>query len=450
MLILLKKISIFLDRTFQISLRNSSIKKEIIAGCTTFLSMIYSVIIVPNMLEKAGFHHNAVFVSTCLVAIFGSIMMGLWANLPMAIGCAISLTAFTSFSLILGQNFSIPISLGAVFLMGIFFTIISITGIRTWILRNLPIGIAQGTGIGIGLFLLLIASDSIGLIVKNVKPGGLPVTLGDFSSLPILLSIFGLAIICGLEKRKVPGSILLTIIIISIIGLIIDPEVKYRGLFSIPYLKEKNYNSLIFSLDIKGALNPTILSGVLALVITAIFDATGTIRAVAIQANLLDNNKDIINGKKAIITDSISSIFAGIIGASPAAVYIESAAGTASGGKTGLTAVTVGILFIIILFMSPLAYLVPTYATAPVLMYVGLLMLSNVSKIDFSDFIDAVSGLLVAVFIVFSCNIVTGIMLGCITLVISRIVSGEFRKLTVGTIIISMILIIFYLSGLAI
>lgn len=446
MSILLNKISVFIDLFFKISSRKSTIKKEIIAGITTFFSMVYSVIVVPNMLEKSGFPHNAIFISTCLVAIFGSILMGIWANLPMSIGCAISLTAFTSFSLITGQNFSIPISLGAVFLMGVFFTIISITGIRTWLLCSLPTGITQGTGIGIGLFLLLIASDSIGLIVKNNKPG-LPVTLGTFSSLPILLSITGLAIICGLEKRKIPGSILLTIITISIIGLIIDPEVKYKGFFSIPNL---HFNPLIFSLDIKGALNPVILSGVLALVITAVFDATGTIRAVASQANLLDNDNNIIGGKKAIITDSISSVFAGIIGASPAAVYIESAAGTTSGGRTGLTAVIVGVLFILILFMSPIAYLVPSYATAPVLMYIGLLMLSNVSKIDFSDFIDAISGLLVAVFIVLSCNIVTGIMLGFINLVIGRIISGEFHKLNIGTIIITTILMSFYLSGWAI
>lgn len=446
MLILLKKISKILDVFFEISLRNSSIKKEIIAGCTTFLSMVYSVVVVPNILEKSGFHHNSVFIATCLVAVFGSVLMGLWANLPMAVGCAVSLTAFTSFSLILGQNFSIQVSLGAIFLMGMFFTIISITGIRAWILRNLPVGISQGTGIGIGLFLLLIASDSIGLIVKNIKPG-LPVTLGNFSSLPILLSIVGLSIICGLEKRKIPGSILLTIIIISIIGLITDPKVQYKGFFSIPKF---NVDSLVLSLDIKGALNPIIFSGILALVITALFDATGTIRAVASQANLLDNDNNIIGGKKAIITDSVSSMFAGIIGASPAAVYIESAAGTTSGGRTGLTAVVVGILFILILFISPIAYLVPSYATAPVLMYIGLLMLSNVSKIDFSDFIDAISGLIVAVFIVLSCNIVTGIMLGFINLVISRIISGEFRKLNIGSIIITIVLIIFYLSGWAI
>ncbi len=194
------------------------------------------------------------------------------------------------------------------------------------------------------------------------------------------------------------------------------------------------------------------LPSVLALVMTAVFDATGTIRAVAGQANLLDKDgRQIINGGKALTTDSLSSVFSGLVGAAPAAgVYIESAAGTAAGGKTGLTAVTVGVLFLLILFLSPLSYLVPAYATAPALMYVGLLMLSNVAKIDFNDFVDAMAGLITAVFIVLTCNIVTGIMIGFATLVIGRLVSGEWRKLNLGTVIIAVALVAFYAGGWAI
>ena len=183
---------------------------------------------------------------------------------------------------------------------------------------------------------------------------------------------------------------------------------------------------------------------------TAVFDATGTIRAVAGQANLLDKDGQIINGGKALTADSVSSIISSFVGASPAAVYIESAAGTAAGGKTGLTATVVGILFLLILFLSPLSYLVPGYATAPALMYVGLLMLSNVSKLDFNDFVDAMSGLVCAVFIVLTCNIVTGIMLGFTTLVVGRIFSNEWRKLNIGTVIIAIALVAFYAGGWAI
>ncbi|MFK1825584.1 NCS2 family permease [Klebsiella variicola subsp. variicola] len=409
-----------LDAWFKISARGSTVRQEIVAGLTTFLAMVYSVIVVPGMLGKAGFPPAAVFVSTCLVAGVGSLVMGLWANLPMAIGCAISLTAFTAFSLVLGQQISIPVALGAVFLMGVLFTVISATGIRSWILRNLPQGVAHGTGIGIGLFLLLIAANGVGLVI------------------------------IGLEKMKVPGGILLTIIGVSIVGLIFDPNVHFSGIFAMPSLSDDKGNSLIGSLDIIGALNPVVLPSVLALVMTAVFDATGTIRAVAGQANLLDKDGQIINGGKALTTDSLSSVFSGLVGAAPAAVYIESAAGTAAGGKTGLTAVTVGVLFLLILFLSPLSYLVPAYATAPALMYVGLLMLSNVAKIDFNDFVDAMAGLITAVFIVLTCNIVTGIMIGFATLVIGRLVSGEWRKLNLGTVIIAVALVAFYAGGWAI
>jgi AGZA family xanthine/uracil permease-like MFS transporter len=333
--------------------------------------------------------------------------------------------------------------------MGVLFTLISVTGIRAWILRNLPMGVAHGTGVGIGLFLLLIAADGVGLVVKN-PAAGLPVALGHFASFPVIMSLVGLAAIFGLEKRRVPGGILLTIIAISILGLIFDPAVTYQGLFAMPSLNDANGQSLVFSLDIMGALQPVVLPSVLALVMTAVFDATGTIRAVAGQANLLDKDGQIINGGRALTTDSVSSIFAGLVGASPAAVYIESAAGTAAGGKTGLTAIVVGLLFLLILFMSPLAYLVPAYATAPALMYVGLLMLSNVAKIDFNDFVDAMSGLLTAVFIVLTCNIVTGIMLGFASLVIGRLFAGEWRKLNVGTVVIAVALVAFYAGGWAI
>jgi len=438
-----------LDGFFGISARGSNVRQEIIAGITTFLAMVYSVIVVPAMLAKAGFPPELVFVATCLVAGFGSLLIGFWANVPMAIGCAISLTAFTAFSLVLVQQVSIPVALGAVFLMGVLFTLISVTGIRTWILKNLPMDIAHGIGVGIGLFLFLIAASGVGLIIKNPNEG-LPISLGQLTSFPVLMALLGLAVTIGLERLKVPGTILLVIIAISILGLIFDPAVKFQGLFAMPSLTDSTGHSLLFSLDIVGALDPKILPTVFALVMTAIFDATGTIRAVAGQANLIDQDGQIINGKRALTSDSVSSIASGFLGTAPAAVYIESAAGTAAGGKTGLTAIVVGLLFLLILFLSPLAYLVPEYATAPALMYVGLLMLSNVSKINFADFVGAMSGLICAVFIVLTCNIVTGIMLGFSALVIGRLFAGEWRKLNIGTVTIAIILAAFYIGGWAI
>ncbi|WP_392566389.1 NCS2 family permease [Utexia brackfieldae] len=438
------------ERLFHLTSRGTTVKKEMIAGLTTFLAMVYSVIVIPNMLHDAGFPTDAVFIATCLIAGFGSILMGFWANLPMAIGCAISLGAFTAYSLGIGKTITISEALGAIFFMGVIFSIISITGLRSWILRNIPIGIAHGTGIGIGLFLLIIAitNSQVGLIVKNTA-SDIPVAFGDFTSFSVLCTLIGLAAIIGLEKRKIPGSILLVVIAISIIGLIFDPNVQYKGFFALPSLTDNEGHSLLFSLDLSVILKVSLLPTILALVMTAIFDATGTIRAVAGQANLIDKEGQIIDGGKALTADSVSSIFAGLVGASPAAVYIESATGTAAGGRTGLTAVIVGALFLLIIFFSPLSYLVPAYATAPALMYVGLLMLSNVKKLDFDDFVGAMAGLICAVFIVFTCNIVTGIMLGYASLVIGRIFAGDWRKLNLGTVIIAAALIIFYASGWA-
>ncbi|WP_299006035.1 NCS2 family permease [uncultured Shewanella sp.] len=435
-----------LDRYFKISDRGSTVRQEMIAGLTTFLAMVYSVIVVPNMLGSAGFDPAAVFIATCLIAAFGSLLMGLWANLPMAIGCAISLTAFTAFSMVLGQGISIPVTLGAIFLMGVVFTLASITGARQWVLSNLPKGIAHGTGIGIGLFLLLIATNSVQLIVANDT--GLPVTLGDINSLPVILTVIGLAATIGLERKGVPGGILIVVIMSSIFGLIFDPKVQYQGLLAMPNFSSEH--SLFGQMDIMGAINPVVLPIVLALVMTAIFDATGTIRAVAGQADLLDEKDDIKGGAKALTSDSVSSMFAGVVGGAPAAVYIESAAGTAAGGKTGLTATIVGLLFLLMVFLAPLSYLVPAYATAPALMYVGLLMLSNVTKLDFTDKVDAMAGLTCAVFIILSCNIVTGIMLGFVTLVIGRLFSGEWRSLKPGVLIITLGLVVFYFGGWAI
>jgi AGZA family xanthine/uracil permease-like MFS transporter len=438
-----------IDRYFGISAKGSTQRGEIVAGVTTFLAMVYSVFVVPGMLGNAGFDTSAVFVAVCLTTAFGSLLMGLWAKLPIAIGCAISLTAFTAFGLVLGKGISPSVALGAVFLMGIVFTGISVTGVRSWILRNLPAGVAHGTGIGIGLFLLLIASNDVGLVIKN-PGGGLPIALGHISAFPVIMSVLGLAAIFGLEKRRVPGGILLVVVAISLIGLALDPSVKYHGIFALPSLSAPGHTSLIGAMDIKGALSVAVLPSVFALVMTAVFDATGTIRAVAGQAGQLDENGRIINGGRALTADSLSSIFSGFLGGAPAAAYIESSVGVAAGAKTGLAAAVVGVLFLVVMFFSPLAGLVPSYATAPALMYVGLLMLSNVSKLHMADSVDAMSGLVTAVFIVLTANIVTGIMLGFATLVIGRVVSGEYRKLNVGTVSIAIVLVAFYLGGWAI
>jgi AGZA family xanthine/uracil permease-like MFS transporter len=293
----------------------------------------------------------------------------------------------------------------------------------------------------------MIAANNVGLVVKKAA-AGYPIEFGGLTEFPIYMTLLGLAFIFGLEKRRVPGGILIVIIAISIIGLIFDDSVKFVGIAAMP--KFSGENSLVMKLDFLGALNVLVIPSILALVMTAVFDATGTIRAVAGQAKLLDQSGQIINGGKALTADSVSSILAGVVGGAPAAVYIESATGAAAGAKTGLSATVVGVLFLLVIFFSPLAQLVPSYATAPALMYVGLLMLSNVRELDFKDFVDAMSGLLCATGIVITGNIVTGIMFGFVSLLIGRIIAGEFTKLNVGVVIITIVLVVFYAGGWAI
>ncbi len=437
----------WVERYFELSKKGTSVRQELIGGVTTFLAMVYSVFVVPGMLGDAGFDTGSVFLAVCLVSAIGSIIMGLWAKLPIAVGCAISLTAFTAFDLVLGRGLSVGVALGAIFLMGAIFSLISITGVRRWILHNLPYGVAQGTGIGIGLFLFLIATNNIGLVVKNPAPG-LPVALGDLNALPSLLALGGLAAIFGLEKRRVPGGILIVIIALSVIGFVIDPQVQYQGVVALPTLSKLSWG--VQEMNIMGALNLLVLPSVLALVMTAVFDATGTIRAVAAQAKQIDHTGRIINGEQALATDSAMSMVAAGLGGAPAAAYIESAAGVAAGARTGLSSIFVGLLFLLMLFLSPLANLVPSYATAPALMYVGLLMLSNVTNFKMDDRVDTLSGMVCAVFIVLTSNIVTGIMIGFCTLVLGRLVSGEWSKLNIGTVLIAVALAVFYLGGWAI
>ena len=436
----------FLESYFAIRERNSSLRTEVIAGFTTFLAMVYSVIVVPGMLGNVGFDPASVFLATCLVSGVGSLLLGGWARLPMAIGCAISLTAFVAFSLVLGQGLDIETALGAVFVMGVVFTLVSLSGLRQLIMDSFPLGIAHGTGIGIGLFLFLIAANSIELVVSNES--GLPVRFGELATLPVISTIIGLALVLALEARRVTGSILIVIVSLSIFGLLFDANVKFQGFFALPAFASEQ--SHFFKLDIKASIQPAMIPVVIALVMTSMFDATGTIRAVADQAKLVDDNGQIENGNQAFLSDSISSAFSGLLGSAPAAVYIESAAGTAAGGRTGLSACVVGVLFLLIMFLAPLSYLVPAYATAPALMYVGLLMLSNVRKLDFDDSVDAMSGLTCAVAIVFSANIVTGMTVGFSTYMLGRIFSGEWSRLGVGVSLVTVALVIFYLGGWAI
>lgn len=435
----------FLERKFQLRQLGSNFKQEVIAGITTFLAMVYSAVAVPAMFADAGFSQESVFVATVLMTAFGSFLIGYWANLPMAIGGDIALCAFIAYSLVLSQGMPPATALACIFALGIVFLLFSISGARAWMLKNLPSSVAHGTGIGIGLFLLLIAASNVKMVVASGT--AIPIKFGDFASLPVLATLFGLFLVIALEAIHVKGGILLVMVLLTVFGLVFDPNVKYAGFFKAPSFGEHSH---LLGFDLKQLLNPQLLPIIFALTMTSVFDATGTIRAVAGQAGLVQPDGTIKGGNRALTSDSLATVTSGLLGTVPGAVYIESAAGTAAGGKTGLTAITVAVLFLAVLFFQPLALLVPSYATAPALMYVGLLMLGNVKELNFQDKIGFMAGLVSAVFIILSANIVTGIMLGFVSLVIGRVVTRDWSRLNFGTVVIAVLLFVYYVSGLAI
>lgn len=434
----------FIERKFEVSKLGTSLKQEIIAGITTFLAMVYSAVAVPSMLADVGFSQESVFIATVLMTAFGSILIGYCANLPMAIGGDIALCAFIAYSLVGAQGMPPATALACIFALGIVFLIFSVSGARAWMLRNLPSSVAHGTGIGVGLFLLLIAASNVHMVIPSGT--AIPIKFGDFSSLPVLLTLLGLFLVIALEAIHVKGGILIVMIFLTIVGVVFDPNVQYSGLLKIPSFGEKSH---FLGFDLESLLDPKLLPIIFALTMTSVFDATGTIRAVAGQAGLVKADGTIKGGNAALTSDSLSTVVSGLVGTIPAAVYIESAAGTAAGGRSGITAITVGVLFLFILLFQPIALLVPTYATAPALMYVGLLMLGNVKELNFKDQVGFMSGLISAVFIILSANIVTGIMLGFCSIVIGRVVTRDWARLNVGTVLIAIGLFAYYVSGLA-
>lgn len=324
--------------------------------------------------------------------------------------------------------------------------VILVIGICSWILCNLLQGVVYGIGIGIGLFLLLIVVNGVGLVIKNLLDG-LLVVLGNFDSFLVVMLLIGFVVIIGLEKMKVLGGILLIIIGVLIVGLIFDFNVYFFGIFVMLFLSDGQGNFLIGSLDIVGVFNLVVLLSVLVLVMMVVFDVIGIICVVVGQVNLLDKDGQIINGGKVLIIDFLSSVFFGLVGVVLVVVYIELVVGIVVGGKIGLIVVMVGVLFLLILFFFLFFYLVLVYVIVLVLMYVGLLMLSNVVKIDFNDFVDVMVGLIIVVFIVLICNIVMGIMIGFVILVIGCLVFGEWCKLNFGMVIIVVVLVVFYVGG---
>jgi AGZA family xanthine/uracil permease-like MFS transporter len=411
-----------LEKIFNLKTNNTSLKREILAGITTFVTMSYIIFVNPQMMAESGMDYGASFVGTCIAASLACFFMGLYANWPVGLAPGMGLNAFFTYTVVGGMGYPWEIALGAVFWSGILFTIMSITPLRKWMLEGIPLNLRIAMGSGVGLFIGLIGLKSGGIISGN---DATLLSLGDLTEESTLLSILGFLIIAILSMRKVSGSIIIGILTITSIS-IFSGLVKFKGIISLP----PDPLPVFLKLDIIGAFDVAMISVIISFLFVNFFDTTGTLLGVANRAKLVKKTGEIQNLDKAIKADSTSSILGSFFGCAPVTSYVESSAGIEIGGRTGLTAVVTGFAFLLSIFLSPLSEMVPPYATAGVLIYVAIIMLSDVERLDWSDSTEIVPSLIIIIMIPLTFSIANGIALGFITYTLIKLTSNRHKEIS--------------------
>ena len=359
----------FLDKLFKLQANGTNVSTEVLAGCTTFITMVYIIFVNPQMMAASGMDQGASFVGTCLAAAIACFVMGLYANWPVGMAPGMGLNAFFTYTVVGEMGYSWQIALGAVFLAGIIFVIMSVTRLRRWMLDSISLDLRIAMGAGVGLFVGFIGLKSGGIIVAN---GATFLSLGDFTKPQTLLAGLSFLSIAILSIRRVPGAIIIGILGITSIAIAMD-LVQFNGLVAPP----PSLAPTLMQLDIVGAFDVAMISVIIAFLFVNLFDTAGTLLGVASRAGLVDEQGNAKNLDRALKADSSSSVLGAFFGCPPVTSYVESSAGVEAGGRTGLTAVVVGSLFLLAIFFSPLAAIVPPYATAGALIYVAILMLSS-------------------------------------------------------------------------
>jgi len=422
-----------LESYFKLKEHGTTVRTEVIAGITTFLTMGYIIFVNPDILAQAGIDKDAAFVATCLAAAFGTLLMGLVANYPIALAPGMGVNAFFTYTVVLGQGYSWQVGLGAVFLSGILFLILSVLPIRQWIINAIPKSQKMAIAAGIGMFLAIIALENMAAVVDH--PVTL-VTLGDLGQPAVLLSIFCFLMIVTLEIRKIPGAIILSIITTTVIGVMLGIS-NFGGVVSMP----PDLSPTFAQLDIAGAFNVGMTGIILAFLFVHMFDTAGTLVTVANAANLMDKDGNLPRLGKTLMADSTSMLAGSVIGTSPVTSYIESTAGVNAGGRTGLTAVVVAMLFLASLFLAPLVSSIPSYATFPVLLFVATLMMKNLVKIDWEDMTEYVPAVITVIIMPLSYSIADGIGFGMITYALLKLLTGRIDKNNISVLIMAVIFI---------
>ncbi|MCO8043178.1 NCS2 family permease [Acinetobacter bohemicus] len=407
-----------LERLFKLSENKTSFRTEVLAGVTTFLTMCYIIIVNPMILSETGMDHGAVFVATCLAAAIGCFVMGLIANYPIALAPGMGLNAFFTYSVCLGMGVPWQTALGAVFVSGLVFIAISLFKIREAIVNAIPMSLKLAIGGGIGLFLALIALKNAGIIVDN--PATL-VGLGDLKQPSVLLALFGFLMVVVMHHFKVRGSIIISILVLTAISAAMGLS-EFKGVVgAVPSI-----TPTFMQMDFEGLFTASLIGVIFVFFLVDLFDSTGTLVGVSHRAGLLKDGK-LPRLKKALFADSSAIVAGAALGTSSTTPYIESSAGVAAGGRTGLTAVIVGLLFIACLFFAPLAQSVPGFATAPALLFVGVLMIQGIVHIDWNDITEAVPAFLTIVFMPFTYSIADGIAMGFISYALIKLLTGQAK-----------------------
>ncbi|MCH2395377.1 NCS2 family permease [Oceanibaculum sp.] len=423
-----------LERYFRLSAHGTTVRTEILAGITTFLTMAYIIFVNPAILSDAGMDFGAVFVATCLAAAIGTAIMGLYANYPIALAPGMGLNAYFTYGVVLGMGHTWQVALGAVFLSGVLFIILTILPVREWVINAIPRSLKMAISAGIGLFLGIIALKNAGVVVDH--PATL-VTLGALSSPPVLLAAVGFILMVALDAKRVPGAIIIAILATTMAGVLLGVS-EFKGIASLPPAPSPTF----LQLDIAGALQVGLLAVVFAFFFVDLFDTAGTLVGVAHRAGLLDAEGRLPRLKQALMADSVATVAGSTLGTSTTTSYIESAAGIKAGGRTGLTAVTVAVLFLASLFLSPLAGTVPAYATAPALLFVACLMTRGLAELDWEDVTEYVPGVVAALAMPLTFSIAHGIAFGFITYAAIKLLSGRASEASVMVYILAALFVV--------
>jgi len=425
------------NQVFKLRENDTNVRTEIVAGITTFLTMAYIIFVNPDILSKAGMPLSAVFVSTCVAAAIGCFLMAFVANYPIALAPGMGLNAYFAFGVVGAMHYSWQVALGCVFVSGVIFFIISVLPIREWIVNAIPKSLKMAIAAGIGLFLALIALKNAGIVVGNEAT---LVAHGQLTSWPVVMAALGFALIVALEYRRVLGGVIIGILAVTAVSILAGQQ-KFGGIFDVP----PSIAPVFLQMDLAGAFKVGLVTVVFAFLFVDLFDNTGTLIALAHRGGFMRADGTVPRLNRALMSDSAAAMIGAAVGTSTTTSYIESASGINAGGRTGLTAMTVGVLFLLSLFIAPLAGSIPPYATAPALLYVACLMARGLTEIEWDDVTEAAPAVITAIAMPFTFSIAEGIAFGFISYVAIKLAAGRFRDIHPAVGILAVLFVIKYL-----